>query len=158
MGKVSKLLRVWNNCGAVEVACERCDWSWIAGWIYGKWGCEVTPEWVFANRPEVVKLGGSPVWSDGSWAMYWKTQVIKSHVRWGKEPVRHPLTVPFDKAATATLHVFFISLEETEEMIFRLRNDRSPAKSGPATPGIERVMTRPEPIDRTAARVFGSHD
>jgi len=58
---------------------------------------------------------------------------------------------------TVTLHVFFLSIEETPEMLSRLPEEGS-EKSGPTTPGISRTNRKPKPIDRTAQRVTGFKD
>jgi hypothetical protein len=141
-----------NNCGAVERAVKDGDWSWVAGWVAGRFGKAVTTEWCENCCRELTqgRMNGAR-WSDGSWALYWKTQLINdgyfSSPTVGVETFR--LEVP--------LHVFFLSLEESDEMLQRLKR-KEPEDDGNkrrkvATPGIERVTTSPEPIDRVAARV-----
>lgn len=132
------------NCGPVQEAYRRKDWAWIAGWVSARFGVSVSATWAKENRP----LGRDVVWSDGSWSMYWKTQIIKDDLfeKPGGRPARfEDLKVP--------MHVFFLHLEETDEMLTRLRNDNTVVRSGPSTPGIERTVEKPVPVDRVAGRV-----
>ena len=144
------------HCGPVEAAVRRNDWCWVAGWVSGRFDVRVDSVWAhdrWRNRgPGRRSCGGN--WSDGSWAMFWKAQLIKdgffAHEAAGVETFR----------LTTEMHCFFISLEETPEMLERLRrvrneNDDGTKQRGTATPAIERILTSPEPIDATAARVVG---
>jgi len=58
---------------------------------------------------------------------------------------------------TVTLHVFFLSVEETPEHLGRLRRVDGPAKeSAPAKSKLmESLLAVLNPIDRVAARVVG---
>lgn len=146
--------RIASNCGAVQAAYDRSDWAWLAGWITGRFGAEVSAKWVEARQPKLAKHFDDPNWSDGSWAMYWKTQLIKAG-HFGTVGYRES---DFLTAVTATLHVGFVSIEETPDMVEVLRRpelayDPDAAKRGLSTPGIARTLHSPEPIDRVAKRV-----
>ena len=88
-------------------------------------------------------------WSDESWRA------------WIKRRVDHHFTAGCDSYnstpwVSATMHVFFIHLEETEEMLLLLRkyNDLGPEQAVVAFSKIFDDAGRiPTPIDRTAKRV-----
>lgn len=140
--------RMWANCGAAQKAVDAENWEWISGWLAGRLGVVASAKWCRATRPK-----GLSAWSDGSWLMYWKTQLIKADKF--EEPGRVMVN---DQAVTAILHTGFMHITETDEMRWRLGNedgfqDADSRRRRLATPGIERVMTSPEPIDRVAGRV-----
>ena len=56
-------------------------------------------------------------------------------------------------AETAILHCFFIHLQETQEMLARLRNDKSNIASAVARSKISSTQQHIEPIDAVASRV-----
>jgi hypothetical protein len=66
---------------------------------------------------------------------------------------------PAEVSLLTTMHVFFIALEETEEMLANLRHELAEVKSSVARSKIfstnKRVL---EPIDRVAARVTVSKE
>lgn len=142
----SHYMTVANNCGAVERATNLCNWGFVAGWILGQWDIHVGADWV--KEVHARKIRGQQHWSDGTWALFWKTQLIEAALIAGAGSQGGPtITVP------VPLHIFFLWLEESPEMLARLRRPDHTKPAGPSTPGIERVMTNPQPIDRTAALV-----
>lgn len=143
------------------------DWTFLAGWCSGRWGVEVDPArlgaavddfWVdeatreLADRTRLVDLGldASCLWSNGSWAMWLKNRVEEAA---GKFP--HG-SAPRLGRLEVILHMGFLCVEELPWHLANLcRKDDTPVPGGPSTPGIERTLTSPEPIDRTAAKVVG---
>jgi len=112
---------------------------------------ETNAEWVKARLGQLKAPRDTMTWHDHSWAAWWKRRVEDGRLL----PAGRRLLPSAEDWVSATLHVFFRDIEETPEMWELLRNDKTVLTDGPATPGIERVITRPEPIDRTAARVVG---
>ena len=149
--KVAYANRVITNCGAVQLAIEGEDWSWLSGWLFGQFGLNVTPDWCENECRSIRKIA---CWSDGSWRMWWKTHLIAA----GRFPVS---SNPREHGRLTTeLHTGFISIIETEEELAQLTDwrDSKVIPSGPTTPAIERTQTKPEPIDRVALRVVGWKD
>lgn len=145
----SKTGSYWS--GAVERANRNGNWDWLAEWVSRRFNVFVNADWIYMNRP-ALRL---PHWSDGSWAMYYKAQLIEQgrigHGQDGAEPLP-PVCLK------VVMHCFFLCVEETPEQLARLRvRDTSDdlAKLGVQTPGIERTQEMPQPIDRTAAKVVG---
>lgn len=64
-----------------------------------------------------------------------------------------PHSPPEDFDVTAILHVFFLFLEETSDMIERLRNDRTPVESEVARSKVSTTTEKITPVDRVAGRV-----
>ncbi len=61
---------------------------------------------------------------------------------------------------TATFHIFFLFLDESQEMIDRLRNGKEEIESEVARSKISKTPNNPQPTDRVARRVtqFSSKD
>lgn len=139
--------------GPAGRAFQRRDFAWLAGWLTARFGVPVAADRVAGWQPDPRWVGLiEDSWSDGSWACWWKNRMEAAGLFGpkcaGVEAVR--LEVP--------MHVFFLAIDETDEQLARLRRKEPGEKdSGPrlATPGIERVVTMPAPIDRTAAAVVG---
>lgn len=53
---------------------------------------------------------------------------------------------------TVALHIGFLYLEETQEMLERLRGEPQQAPKLPGTSKVFSTQVKPRPIDRTAAR------
>lgn len=63
-----------------------------------------------------------------------------------------------DRLSSCTFHVFFLSLEESPEMLERLRNENKTAQASVASSKISRTpLATIEPIDRVARRVVPQH-
>lgn len=130
------------------------DYKWVAGFLAGRFGVTVSASQIerwWKSRP-----GGNPRlrcwdWSDGTFAMWLKNRLSDSNLL----PVAD--VNPFNGSLPVELHVGFLSLEETAEMLARLRkSDNTPVKTGPDTPGIERREAPKGAINRTAAKVLHS--
>ena len=134
------------------------DWQWVAGWINGRFRVSVSAKWV---GEIIAKKGESLVRSDriekdpvhirltSTWYMWWKNRLAEL----GLMPKTKGIEFFVPAGWSTTLHVFFIAIDEDEEMLERLRRPDVATRSGPQTPAIERVMTKPTPIDRVAAKV-----
>ena len=134
------------------------DLPWLRGWLAGRYMVDVSEEWIATQlaRKEAVEECKSDAYFiehnnpgltrlDSTCGMWWKNRID------GRYPVTDR---PQEFGRLTTLmHIFFLHLEETEEMMARLREDKTPIKGGPSTPGIERTVEMPTPIDRTAAAV-----
>lgn len=129
--------------GPLTRAVQGRDWGAAAALVSARFGVAVDAEWVRG----VVSLSlVERSWWDGSWFSWFKNRLAAG----GLLPCGRD-----DRAAVwlgVPLHVFFVALEETPEMLVRLRNEPVAAGPGPATPGIGRRGTV-GPIDRVAARV-----
>ena len=96
-------------------------------------------------------MSGVGGWSEATWLTWFKVQLCKlERIPCG---CREAPPVHFKVA----MHVFFIYLEETPEMLVKLlAGDSSvPTDLGLARSKIFRTQLLPEPIDRTAARCSG---
>lgn len=139
--------------GPVQRSVTAQDWVWVAGWIAGRFGCEVEASWV-TREINQYPVRRETRYSDGSWAMFWKNRLAQHH----KLPIA-PRPDPEDDPICAVLHIAFVGIYEDDLMVARLPErgvDIGSKKRRASTPGIERVMTAPQPIDRVAARVVGT--
>lgn len=88
-------------------------------------------------------------WSEGSWRTWLKNRLSEYHLlpAGGEQPAAT------DGWASATLHVFFVHLEETPDMLKLLRNEpkEKPKPAGRRPSETAQVLT---PINKTAANVF----
>jgi hypothetical protein len=138
-------------CGAIERANAEGDWGWLAEWISRRFNVFVNGDWVYMHRPEIRRPG----WSDGSWAMWYKSQLIADNRIWHGQDGEEPPPIICLKVV---MHCFFLSVPETPEQLARLRGrDNSADEATPRlqTPAIERTLESPTPINRTAAKVVG---
>ena len=137
--------------GLVSRAMSRRDVSWVTGWLCGRYGIAAGTEWVERCIKRAAVKENSD-WSDDSWAMWWKNRIAEA----GLFGVPGCSPNSFD-AYGCPMHVGFLHLEETDEMIEFLRNELAPDPDAKrrmvVSPGIERIQTSPLPIDRVAARV-----
>lgn len=130
--------------GPLTRAVQGRDWGAAAALVSARFGVAVDAGWVGAEVEAVRRP--ERTWWDGSWFSWFKNRLAAA----GLLPCGRD-----DRAAVwlgVPLHVFFVSLEETPEMLVRLRNEPVAAGPGPASPGIGRRGTV-GPIDRVAARV-----
>ena len=157
------MMKELNNTGPVQAAMEASNWEWLAGWVSARFGVPVTGEWVRVtvaahagvHNPDRREFPDQMWWSDGSWAMWLKTQLIKQ----GRVPGAGCRASGYE-AFYNELHTGFVCIPEDPDMLARLFGDRNPADAGTLarrlrTPAIARTLTMPDPIDRTAARVTG---
>lgn len=139
------------NSGVAADAVYSGAYHFLAGWVCGNFpGVEVDGFWVEEQlrRHAARRVADNPfAWSDSSWRMWWKNRVEESGLLppgCRLDPVSH---------AAGTLHTggtWYSTPEEMERLKFP---DDFVAAATVATPGIERVSTRPGPIDRVAAVV-----
>lgn len=88
-------------------------------------------------------------YSDGSWETWFKSR-MRDQGMFGTSF----RGTEFDRL-TCELHIGFLSLEENDAHLANLRReDNTPIKRGPDTPGIRRRGAPKGPIDRTAAKVM----
>jgi len=115
-------------------------------------GCDVAnPTLVALVREFVPVMKGSEGWSESSFACWCKIQAIKLGLF--AEPGKRALD---GDVVTAVMHCFFIGLEETPEMLERLRRSElvvAADRNNPARSKISEQVEVLRPIDRTAARV-----
>lgn len=138
------------------------DVRFLSGWVSGRQMLVVSAEDVTRWLPGLLKMASEvqecyrkkPEWgkwegySDGFVDLYFRARMSQDHL------YPHGCNPPLDIHVPVELHIGFLSLEETAEMLENLRRTPEPeTKSGPSTPGIERTLESPTPIDRTAARV-----
>lgn len=146
--------RIIDNCGSIQDAVDRADWAWIAGYLLGQFGVKTTIEWC-RDTVNPISEPGFTSWSDGSWRMWWKVQLIRANrFATPRNPLDHG-------RLTTELHIGFLHIEETEEMLRLLaENEYDPdaQKRHVQTSSMDRVMTRPEPVNRVALRVVGWKD
>lgn len=136
--------------GQLNKACEGRNYDFIAGYLSAWYKIEI-------SRDDVQSLfersgsNGHPTWHDGSWLMWLKNGLIERghfHSLQGR--------VSDDELflSTATLHIFFPRLLETEEMLSRLPEPESGSKERKiARSKIFATQKVPAPIDGLASKV-----
>lgn len=136
--------------GAVADAMLRGNWSWIAGWLNGRFGVAVREAWV-GSQPLPNSSYVWAGWSDGSWAMWWKRRLDIT----GLLPAfgATPESIRFE----CELHTGGTWYSTPDELArvenWDLDECDDVRRRGTQTPGISRVTQIVTPIDRTAARV-----
>ena len=115
-------------------------------------GCDVANPTLVAlvRNWEPVNKGTSD-WSESSFACWCKIQAINMGLF--PEPGKR---LPNGDCVTAIMHCFFIALEETPEMLERLRRSElvlAAERNNPARSKLGEQVEVLRPIDRTAARV-----
>jgi hypothetical protein len=139
--------------GPLGKAVALKHYGFIAGWLSRAWGVEITPKQVVPWAEHIWENHlnwGLGVWrSDGYLQMVLKNRAAEAGLF--KHKSKQPSPIDF----FTELHVFFISVEETEEHLHRLRSHRfEEVNEGPTTPAIERSnLAEIHPINRTAAKV-----
>lgn len=158
-------------------AVLRKDAAFVAGWLTGRWMLEVTVEraarwiaemwrrieaenqWRASQNLPPARLVSE--WTGGSYDLWFRSQMTKEGgYNVNQQPdgsVKGKYALPENERFHVVLHVGFINIEETEEMLALLRapDPTMPTGNGPATPGIARTEVKVQPIDRTAAKVVG---
>ena len=154
--------------------------EWLKGWLFGQFGVEPADELIDEWIKLAQQISGFPkrdaatVAMGIGWAVYQWTRAdgrventlferyTDDDMRlWFSNRLRETGAWPkvgcdsdnYPRYAMK-FHVFFISVDETEEQLRLLRNEsKTKSPRGPSTPGIERTMVMVQPIDRVAARV-----
>jgi len=93
---------------------------------------------------------GDPGWSDSTWIMWFRNRADAAGLL--SAPA---LGHPDDGRLKVLMHVFFLCIEETEEQLLRLRNEKLEEAKLPSTSSVFSTNAIPQPIDRVAARVSG---
>lgn len=129
------------------------DVSFIRGWLMGRLMLNIPEERVVAwvedlhYRLETFK-GYTGEWGDGSIDLFFRAQMTKENLFESGNNYPPEIWLPVE------LHIGFVQLYESEEMLEQLRRpDPSKVRTGPDTPGIERTQTVLTPIDSVAAKV-----
>lgn len=94
------------------------------------------------------KIGGlhDGDWSDCTWLMWFRNRI--------KIPFGCCATDRDESLFTTEMHVFFVFIEETQEMMARLRTGHGVATGGPARSKISTTqLAEVQPIDRVAGMV-----
>lgn len=145
-------------------ACVNKDASWVAGWLSARLMVDVPVATVAGWLDRLADIigdrdGRGPDdaarhrlrYTSGGWCDLWLRARLTEE-DWFKPGMGYAPEIQLP----VELHIGFLSVHETEEMLDRLRRrDDTPVPAGPATPGIERTQEVVSPIDRVAARVFG---
>jgi hypothetical protein len=127
-------------------AIESNDLVFLQGWLLGSFEVLVSEvqmaQWI--TKPSDFSLWD---WWDNSWRAWFKRRLQDAGYLQpgGKEPP--PIRCGCE------LHIGFIGIEESPEMLERLRREPGPVPETIATPGMTRTNQKLQPIDRVAARV-----
>lgn len=142
---------LYSGDARYPVCIRNGDWEWLAQRLTERLRPTkaIEPELVRAVCKRVKTSRFDP-WSEGSWLTWFKIQLINHGCVFGCGS-----TVPQEIYMSATLHIFFTSLEETEEMQARLRNERRD-EPAPKRSKLRYTTQVLEPIDRVAARVVSA--
>jgi hypothetical protein len=154
----------------LDAVCRR-DAAWIAGYLTGRWMLDVKEDWVCAWLPGILDMIGdrdlrryrlvaegkikrNEIWgvSGGTCDLYFRARMTEGRHYEAAEGRKYPpeIRLPVE------LHVGFVNLYESEEMLEQLRRpDPTKIIGGPATPGIERTDVKVQPVDGNAANVVG---
>ena len=121
------------------------DWDQLVARCNSSFGTSATAQQLQDKADRKMMVLG---WSDSSWLCWLKSRLLEI----GPLPAK-PDTSP-DIHFSCELHVGFTQIEETEEMLCRLRNERCNYEySEPRTKLTKDNPIFAEPVDITAARV-----
>lgn len=97
-----------------------------------------------------IKRWADPEWSNGSWHLWLKNRLDEMGVFQSRGEYSRQESV-----VTAVLHIFFIGLDEDDDMLALLHNEKTalPRSLWYASSRAFKDLTVLNPIDRTAARV-----
>lgn len=137
---------------SLRKACAELNAEWVAGWIAGRQGFEVPIEtirlWLFDMQPVIrfrVRFDGM---TDSFCDLWLRARMTEHNVYpHGSGSISARINLPVE------LHIGFLFIEETDEMVERLRHDITRLPPTLATPGIERTSQRVHGIDTVARRV-----
>lgn len=137
-----------ENGSILRAALMEGDLRFVAGYVSGRFGIEVSEEDAQRWHRLAVTQDLCPYWSDCSTLMWIKNRLSEM----GRLTARHEDTP--DATITCEMHVFFIGLEETPEMLIRLKGEKSVAVSQVARSKIANTLLADiRPIDAVAASV-----
>lgn len=123
-------------------------WDQLADMIRVRFEVEITPKQLQAicgELPDGNSRSNEP-WSESTWLMWFKNRL--AHHGYFHHSGRYQIP-----GSTAVLHVFLLYVEETPEMLERLRKEKTTEEAKPARSRITDTLEVITPIDATAARV-----
>lgn len=140
--------------GALTTACINRDFAYISGWVSGRFSVDVSEAEVatwFDGAGELGTVRGRANWTDGTWFMWLRNRLD------GHKVFRGTATSDADyEFVTAILHVGFIFIVETPEMLMRLNpSTEKKRRSEIARSKLFQLNRTPQPIDKTALLVGG---
>lgn len=137
---------------------ETQDWTALAMACESRFGVPVNAD-ELASRTEMVvsNLVGKHkrferrafgcCWGDGTWLMFLKSRLEEIGC------FKNGCQIAVEGGCTAVMHVFFINIEETPEMVARLRNEKPDQIAVARTKLNKDTSGYVEPIDGNAAKV-----
>jgi len=130
------------------------DWPALSALISERFGVDVGPNKLRMLCEDRMQMNARDLrrhWSDCSWACWFKSRIQEyKRFSWGSVGYLPEIT-------TATLHVGFLWLEETPEMLARL-SEPGVMASTVSRSKITETQRVIQPIDRVAARVARMED
>lgn len=125
-------------------------WDEIAFYLQERFGVQVSATTVESWKPIASSRDWPAARSNCTWFMWFKNRIRESHIIL---PVGE--REEWKKLPGATLHIFFIYLEETDEMLDRLKDIEEPEEpEGTARSKISKTkLSKLHPINTTAAKV-----
>ena len=132
----------------VTTAIQAKAWKRLAEIVSQRFGVQVSPK-VVAKMFAARKRRGGTNWSDCSWLCW-----IKNRLRENKTLVVPHAENTHDKLSVL-LHVFFLCISETPEMLTRLRVDPTRPRSQVARSKVSTTQNIISPVNTTAERVSG---
>ena len=141
-------LRLFPYATTMHRAFASGDKLRIVSFVQREFGVELHNSLV----DEIIRRGQklkSP-WSDESWRMWLKNRLCE-HGLLPSDSVTLPYAV--GHYSSATLHIFFVHLEETKEMLTRLKNENRCEPKASRSKIFKDDSRVPYPIDSTAAIV-----
>jgi hypothetical protein len=133
---------------------ETQDWTALAMACESRFGVSVNAD-ELASRTEMVvgkhkrleRRAFGCCWGDGTWLMFLKSRLEELGC------FKNGCQIAVEGGCTAVMHVFFINIEETPEMVARLRNEKPDQIAVARTKLNKDTSVYVEPIDGNAAKV-----
>lgn len=136
-------MRISEEIGTAIASQDVAEFSAIINEFYRVFLSEDECREIFSKARS---LGAKKVDADwGGWIVWVKSR-IQPLIRFGSHQSAK------ERDVTATLHVFFFNIEESDEMLSRLKGEK-PATSSTARSRITNYQSQLVPVDKTAANV-----
>lgn len=132
--------------GPLSRAIERFDVQFVRGYLASRLESEYTEREIEGLILSAHKKGGKTFdtdWSDSTWVCWIRNRLAPRFER------RELTEIKF----LCELHIGFLCLEETPEMLLRLHEGGKMEPSAARSKISKSLLERLEPIDRVAARV-----